>query len=187
MLLSAIILIALIIIGICLFFRTIEFIRFCISTSYKSEEKKETTHQRNTLHCTVNNISDSYSTILNRLSTIVYKIVTHCQGKALQVYVCVEKIDNSNCSVTLQLEDFNYKVWGISFGEEFDITDDCFISFITKSAKEFSNPETVKQEIILQFTWSDITVKVNQIKVLDYGDFIYKPMVMVRFTAMYKG
>ena len=140
------------------------------------------------LHCTVSR-TGSYSSILNQMEQIVFLIAKHCPWTKVQVLVMVRKINASTCSVTFQIEDVLLLGNNITFGSEFqDNGDDSYkcMTFETKQATGFSTPEYVRDELLRQFNWSQISTNITQLDVLNYGDFTHTPMVTLRFEAQYR-
>ena len=155
------------------------------------ENKTSTTPNTKTappLHCTVHQTGD-YSSILNELEQIVFLIAKRCPWMKLQVLVMVRKINASTCSVTFQIEDVLLLGNNITFGSEFQATgSDSYkcMTFETKQATGFSTPEYVRDELLRQFNWSQISTNITQLDVLNYGDFTHTPMVTLRFEAQYR-
>ena len=140
------------------------------------------------LHCTVSR-TGSYSSILNQMEQIVFLIAKHCPWTKVQVLVMVRKINASTCSVTFQIEDVLLLGNNITFGSEFQTTgSDSYkcMTFETKQATGFSTPEYVRDELLRQFNWSQISTNITQLDVLNYGDFTHTPMVTLRFEAQYR-
>ena len=101
----------------------------------------------------------------------------------------VRKINASTCSVTFQIEDVLLLGNNITFGSEFQTTgSDSYkcMTFETKQATGFSTPEYVRDELLRQFNWSQISTNITQLDVLNYGDFTHTPMVTLRFEAQYR-
>ena len=140
------------------------------------------------LHCTVSR-TGSYSSILNQMEQIVFLIAKHCPWTKVQVLVMVRKINASTCSVSFQIEDVLLLGNNITFGSEFQATgSDSYkcMTFETKQATGFSTPEYVRDELLRQFNWSQISTNITQLDVLNYGDFTHTPMVTLRFEAQYR-
>ena len=101
----------------------------------------------------------------------------------------VRKINAYTCSVTFQIEDLLLLGNNITFGSEFQTTgSDSYkcMTFETKQATGFSTPEYVRDELLRQFNWSQISTNITQLDVLNYGDFTHTPMVTLRFEAQYR-
>ena len=164
------------------------FIIFADSDTKPSSNKKGNTKTDSHLHCTVNR-TGSYSSILNQMEQIVFLIAKHCPWTKVQVLVMVRKINASTCSVTFQIEDVLLLGNNITFGSEFQATgSDSYkcMTFETKQATGFSTPEYVRDELLRQFNWSQISTNITQLDVLNYGAFTHTPMVTLRFEAQYR-
>jgi hypothetical protein len=123
----------------------------------------------------------AYSTVLNGLEQIVEQVIRNsfCE---VSVVVQVKKLDSTFCQVSCSLlADTSFN--GIAFGEGFACNGNDHAAFETGLATGFSTAQDVKREILLQFSWSDISVSNTQLTVLDRGDYADKPYVSYSFTG----
>ena len=89
------------------------------------------------------------------------------------------------CSVWFEIYDVLFKMENVTFGREFKVSDD-LAAFETNQATGFTTVQDVKRELTLQFNWHDVSTRITELKVIDYGDMTYTPMVILRFDAKYK-
>ena len=136
------------------------------------------------LHCTVSNTFGSFSSVLNNLEQIVDCVLRHCVGHEIEVLIIIQKENAINCSIDFQIENIRYQDYNITFGNEFQVYNET-ARFNTKNATGFTTPERIKQELLLQFNWPDILVNINELSVLEHGDFKNTPMIVFRFTAKF--
>lgn len=157
---------------------------FLIIISFSNNDTKGNNLRQNSkLYCTAP-ISGSYSSILNSLERIAENIARQCPGREIQMLVMVHKLNDNVCHICYQIEDLPFNLYNISFGDEFRVYSD-FATFETKHAVGFNNSSEVKRELLLQFNWSDITININQLDILEHGNFKNAPLVTFRFSLKY--
>ena len=128
-------------------------------------------------------IPRTYSSVLNGLEKDVYYIANYSSGYGeISVVVVVQKINSTYCSVSGNfLADVSFR--GVNFGTGYNFDGNDHVSFQTKLATGFTNPEAVKREMLIQFHWSDLSAYNTSFTVLDHGDFAQKPYISYSFTV----
>ena len=139
---------------------------------------------RNNLHCTMPTGFDmNYSQILNHIEQITYSVVKHCSPREVLFMVMVSKQNNTFSNVSYQIQDFNPEMYNITFGEGFNV-DSTLVHYSTQTTG-FVSVEAVKQELLLQFNWPNISTTITELSVLNQGAMKNTPLIVFRFTAKY--
>ncbi len=121
-----------------------------------------------------------YDRILNNLENIISSVANRSFCKIDVVVIC-QKTDSDYCEVSGSLlADSRFN--NVAFENGFDGGDD-FVRFCVEKAVGFTDPEKVKQEMSLQFNWSDLSISNEKFTVLDYGDYTNKPYVSYSFSV----
>lgn len=153
----------------------------------KSENSPEKIKERRfpPVHFTLSS-TGFYSSILNNCEQIVWSIAKRCPWLTFHVYVMVQKINSTNCSVSFSIADVSFKNYNITFGNEFEINQWETARFETEQATGFTTAQDVMRELNLQFNWHDVSTHITESKIYGFGDFKNNPMVVLGFDAKYK-
>ncbi len=130
----------------------------CIGSSDKSSGKSSN-QGRNSAHITMGKTSGSFVSILNKLEMVVSEIVRHDPHETISVWLQIKKRRGTYCGIDflLRLDYSSFSEHGITFGDEFKVSDDS-VRYTTTSAPGYTNAEDVKRELLLQFNWHNISV-----------------------------
>lgn len=152
-----------------------------ISNEKKTSLSSSKTKNSDVLRCSLDTSGkQSYDRILNNLENIISSVANRSFCKIDVVVIC-QKTDSDYCEVSGSLlADSRFN--NVAFENGFDGGDD-FVRFRVEKAVGFTDPEKVKQEMSLQFNWSDLSISNEKFTVLDYGDYTNKPYVSYSFSV----